>query len=68
MLHPEDIEAFRRMTPEEKLEEWRALVRFSWKFMDLPDEETARRKWEAWEREHFLSNLNVIRALRERDR
>lgn len=64
----QDIDAIRRMTPTQRLEEWRALVRFSWKFFDMPDDETGRRKWAAWEREHELSNLNLVRALVERDR
>lgn len=67
MLHPEDLEAIRRMTPDEKLEAWRELVRFAWPFFDVPDPETGRRKWDAWQREHDLANQNVLRILCERD-
>ena len=68
MLHPDDIEAYRRMTPDQKLREWRALVRSGWKFFDVPDPETGKRKWAAWEREHRLANESVLRILLERDR
>ena len=64
----DDIESIRRMTPDEKFQQWRALVRFSWKFFDLPDEETGRRKWQVWLREHDRSNANLLRALREKGR
>ena len=67
MLRQEDIEAYRRMTAEEKVQQWRALVRQGWKLLDVPDAETGRRKWEAWEREHARANENILRTLHERD-
>jgi hypothetical protein len=68
MLRKEDIEAIRRMTPEQRLKEWQSLVRFSIKFFKIPDEECGRRKWEAWEREHARGNANLLKLLLERDR
>ncbi len=59
----DDLDSIRRMTPDEKLQQWRALVRFSERFFDVPDPESGRRKWAAWEREHELSNINLVRAL-----
>ena len=68
MLHAEQLEAIRRMTPEQRFEEWRALVRFCWKHWDVPDPEMGRRKWAAWERQHEEGNRRILEELRERDR
>lgn len=44
MLHDEDIERFRRMTPDERARIWADLTDLGWRFlMALPPEEAQRR-------------------------
>lgn len=68
MLHPEDIEAIRRMTPGQRFEQWRSLVRLCADFWEQPDPEMGRRKWSAWQQQHEEGNRRVLEVLRERDR
>ncbi len=66
MLSESQIEAYRRMTPEER---WRIVEELSssaWEaLLELPWEERERRLAVARE-EHQLSNDNMMRRMRER--
>jgi len=66
VLSAEGLDSIRRMTPDEKIRTWMALVRFSRPFWSLPTPEVGDRKWALWKREHDAGNENLLRALRER--
>lgn len=66
MLSPSQIEAYRRMTPEERWKIVEELSASAWEaLLELPWEERERRLAIARE-EHRLSNDNMLRRLKER--
>lgn len=64
MLSPERLEAYRRMSPQEKWEEFRSLLDSGWEMlMSLPAEERERRL-EIMRVEHQKTNDLIVKALK----
>lgn len=63
MIGPEEIERYRRMTPEDKIREFVDLMDVAFAVLaDLPPDER-RRRWEAIEREEEESARTLARRL-----
>lgn len=64
MLSQEQIEAYRRMTPEERWEQVEALMSLAWSMLkELPEEERERRL--AWDSEqHDRADAIILEHLR----
>ena len=63
MLSKAKIEAYRRMTPEERWREVEELMTFAWRTLrELPEEER-RRRWDLIRREHETSDAIMLEHL-----
>lgn len=60
----DDLATYRAMSPAERLALALELSEQAWVWLDVPDRETGDRKLAAWQREHDLSNANLLAALR----
>jgi hypothetical protein len=59
----DDLPTYRAMSPAERLALALELSALCWRWLDVPDRATGDRKWAAWQREHDLSNANLLAAL-----
>ncbi len=60
----DDLATCRAMSPAERLALALELSEQAWVWLDVPDRETGDRKLAVWQREHDLSNANLLEALR----
>ena len=64
MLSTSQIEAFRRMTPEERWRITAELMEFSWRYLLTLDPAERERRLEIARRHHRLSNEAIAAALK----
>ena len=62
-MQEDDLDTYRAMSPAERLALALELAERGWRWLDVPDRATGDRKWEAWNREHDLSNQALLQAL-----
>ena len=68
MLSPEAIEAYRRMTPDERLALTLRAMRESWPHMFRGSDEVVRRRFERIRRDNDERNANMLARLAAADR
>jgi hypothetical protein len=64
VLSPAQVEAFRRMTPEERWKITSQLMEFAWRSLLALDPAERDRRLEIARRHHRLSNEAIARALK----
>ena len=64
MQSKEQIEAYRRMTPQERWKITSDLMEFAWRSLLALDPEERERRLEAARRQHHLSNEAIAAALK----